>query len=45
VAVADLGAVIVTLHVLAVPLQAPDQPTNVARFPAVAVSVTTVPVA
>ena len=41
----DLSAVIVTVHVVAVPTHAPFQPANVAPASGVAVSVTTVPLA
>ncbi len=44
-AVTDFAAVISTLHLAAVPVQAPDQPVKVEFFTGVAVSVTRVPAA
>jgi hypothetical protein len=44
-AVTDFAPVIDTLHVVASPVQAPDQPAKVELFVAVALSVTWVPVA
>jgi hypothetical protein len=44
-AVTDFAAVIGTLHLAAVPVQAPDQPAKVEFFAGVAVSVTRVPAA
>jgi hypothetical protein len=43
VAVTDFAAVIGTLHLAAVPVQAPDQPAKVELFVGAAVSVTMVP--
>jgi hypothetical protein len=46
VAVTDCAALIVTVHVVAVPLQPPPlQPANVEPLPGVSVNVTDVPVA